>query len=56
MQVGVDAIGGARQRDAMDQEHEQHEVRQRGGDPHDLAVDKLAVRVWLCCPCGAGWG
>lgn len=56
MQVGVDAIGGAGQRDAMDQEHEQHEVRQRGSDPHNLAVDKLAMRVWLCCPCGAGWG
>lgn len=56
MQVGVDAVGGAGQRDAMDQEHEQHEVRQRGRDPHDLAVDKLAVRAWLCCLRGAGLG
>lgn len=36
VQVGADAVGGAGQRDAMDQEHEQHQVRQRGRDPHDL--------------------
>lgn len=49
MQVGVDAVGGARQRDAVDQEYEQHEVRQRGCDPHDLAEGgELAVRASLC--------
>lgn len=42
MQVGVDAVGGARQRDAVDQEHEQHEVGQRGRDPHHLAEGKVA--------------
>ena len=52
VQVGVDAVGGAGQRDAMDQEHEQHEVRQRGCDPHHLAGDELTVRAWLCCPQG----
>lgn len=40
MQVGVDAVRGARQRDAVDQEHEEHEVGQRGCDPHHLAVDR----------------
>lgn len=48
VQVGIDAVGGAGQCDAMDQEHKQHEVRQRGRDPHNLAVEKLAVRAQLC--------
>lgn len=56
MQVGVDAVGGTRQRDAMDQEHKQHEVGQRGRDPHHLAADKLAVRAGLRRHAGAGGG
>lgn len=42
VQVGVDAVGGAGQRDAVDQEHEQYEVGQRGRDPHHLAEGKVA--------------
>lgn len=53
VQVGVDAIGSAGQRDAVDQEYKQHEVRQRGRDPHHLAVGKVAVRARLCCQ--GGW-
>lgn len=56
VQVGVDAVGGAGQRDAVDQEHEQHEVGQRGCDPHHLAVDRLAVRAWLRHHRGPGSG
>ncbi|KAL0620565.1 hypothetical protein AAY473_008890 [Plecturocebus cupreus] len=41
VQVGIDAVGGAGQRDTVDQEHEQHEVRQRGCDPHHLGMDKF---------------
>lgn len=36
VQVGADAVGGAGQCDTVDQEDEQHQVRQRGRDPHDL--------------------
>lgn len=58
VQVGVDAVRGSGQRDAVDQEHEQHEVRQRGRDPHDLAVHKLVVRAaWHpLLPCPQPWG
>lgn len=54
VQVGVDAIGSAGQRDTVDQEYKQHEVRQRGRDPHHLAVGKVAVRARLCRQRGGG--
>lgn len=56
VQIGVDAVGGAGQRDTVNQEHKQHEVRQCGRDPHDLAVDKLTVRDSLCPRPGRGLG
>lgn len=37
VQVGIDAIGGTGQCDAMDQEHKQDKVRQGGCDPDNLS-------------------
>lgn len=53
MQVGIDAIRGTRQCDAMDQEHKEDKVRQGGCDPDNLSNRQdacenptLTMRTW----------